>query len=131
MTNIESIQKLHFSLGGYFSDYNYTLNYDHGTLEIERMEMPYNGFDLKVKKINAGKKGTLIASLNELKILDWKKEYNLDMCDGTQWELKITYNGNLKKKVYGSNDFPESFNDFLNILRAFITNKAFFGRDWA
>lgn len=42
----------------------------------------------------------------------WKNEYNEEVDDGTQWEIKIV-SDQLTLKASGSNSFPDDFNSFL------------------
>ena len=50
--------------------------------------------------------------------MNWDDEYiDWDVLDGTQWEMVITsYDGSVKK-IYGSNAYPESWNDLGEALK--------------
>lgn len=60
-----------------------------------------------------------IAWQNLVKYIDglkWKRKYENDNLDGTQWEL--TFESDTKKmKCYGSNTFPIEFDNFAKLLR--------------
>jgi hypothetical protein len=61
--------------------------------------------------------------INYLDGLNWKRKYETDIMDGTQWEL--TFESEFKKmKCYGSNAFPTEFENFVKLLRKItIKNK--------
>ena len=60
-----------------------------------------------------------IAWQNLVKYIDgliWRRKYETDIMDGTQWEL--TFKSESKKmKCYGSNAFPTEFDNFVKLLR--------------
>ena len=108
---IKSIRNIKFSIGGYSQGESfYTLENDlifHWHNGFVGMEEPFD--DVARKKLNDSDQDKLIALFNKLDFLSWEREYQMLACDGTQWEILVTYNGNLKKKVYGSNAYPEGF----------------------
>lgn len=54
---------------------------------------------------------------NDLFVLSWDEEYSdPDIMDGTQWDLKITFDNRKKFKTGGSNAFPERFDELLEYL---------------
>jgi len=54
---------------------------------------------------------------NELFVLSWDGEYSdPDILDGTQWELKLKFDGRKKFKTGGSNAFPVRMDDLLEYL---------------
>ena len=56
--------------------------------------------------------------LNNLSFLKWNKEYSDDnVLDGKQWFILVIYNGNLKKKVYGSNSYPKGFTNLEKAIK--------------
>ena len=64
--------------------------------------------------------------LDELDIWNWSKEYNdPDTLDGTQWSLKINKQGGKKLKIYGSNAYPNNFDDLLRLLNGYIEEKLY------
>lgn len=58
--------------------------------------------------------------VDKLKVWNWKKDYNNDdVLDGTQWELTIKREGRRKRRIFGSNAYPEpkgTFNSFIKAL---------------
>ena len=59
-------------------------------------------------------------TVDKLKVWSWKKDYNNDdVLDGTQWELTIKREGRRKRRIFGSNAYPEpkgTFNSFIKAL---------------
>ena len=55
--------------------------------------------------------------LSKLKIDGWKKEFvDPGILDGTQWELEYKEQGKRCRHIYGSNDYPECWNDFIEAI---------------
>ena len=55
--------------------------------------------------------------LDVLKVWNWDKEYiNRDMLDGTQWELNVKREGRRHRRIYGSNAYPEGFDNLLKAI---------------
>lgn len=56
--------------------------------------------------------------LKDVEVLSWESEYfDPFILDGTQWELKITFENNAFFESGGSNDYPINFNDLLKVLQ--------------
>lgn len=118
------INKLEFTIGGYDGGYETTtIRFDE-----ERLYMDVN-HTLIPKPINfhiepdyLGKKENFIESLKKLHIGEWRKKYTLErfgysICDGTQWELSIYYDGDIKPvRIYGDNAYPYNFDKLLELL---------------
>ena len=118
---INSINKIEFSIGGY----------SHGeeAFILEGNEITFwdNGISgggrppeewISKKNINEKDKETLRIMLNNLSFLKWNKEYCDDnVLDGKQWSILVIYNGNLKKKVYGSNSYPKGFTNLEKAIK--------------
>lgn len=134
---MKTLELLEFELGGYFSEH-FAVNYKKGSAEY----CSYTHFpDDKIwlnKTIVPKEVQQLIDELEKLNVTKWDKEYiNHDMMDGTQWTLVIKYNGSRKKKIYGSNSYPNpefeyedgysnDFKELLKILEGFIGQPNFF-----
>ncbi|MBI1390956.1 MAG: hypothetical protein GC154_21200 [bacterium] len=57
-------------------------------------------------------------ALERIGVWQWRRKYtDNDILDGTQWKLDIDKDGQ-KISVYGSNEFPESFQDFTDALNS-------------
>jgi|TARA_B100001964_G_C13978731_1_gene485232 hypothetical protein len=65
--------------------------------------------------------------IDALKVWSWKKSYydeNVD--DGTQWELKIKRQGRRRRRMFGSNAYPEprgTFDSFIKALNKLSNSK--------
>ena len=62
-----------------------------------------------------------------LKVWSWKKDYyNEGVDDGLQWELKIKRQGRRRRRIFGSNAYPEprgTFNSFIKALKKLSKSK--------
>ncbi|MGO1454624.1 MAG: hypothetical protein ACTHVM_07940 [Alkalibacterium gilvum] len=57
----------------------------------------------------------------ELFVLSWDEEYyDPYILDGTQWELKLTFDSRRDFEISGSNVFPKLFDDLLNYLKIYF-----------
>ena len=57
--------------------------------------------------------------VDELKIWNWDKEYfNQGIMDGTQWELKIKRQGKRRRRIFGSNAYPQPNGTFTSFIEA-------------
>ena len=57
--------------------------------------------------------------VDALKVWSWKKDYNNDdVLDGTQWELTIKREGRRKRRIFGSNAYPEPKGTFVSFIKA-------------
>lgn len=130
MRKIKSIKEFEFSIGGCFGDTEKLCIKD-GIVKAWKLESLYELFiDKEIQGTPIDNINLLVSQLNKLQILSWNKEYWKPVCDGTQWELKITYNGNLKKHVHGSNDYPDNFNELIKILNQFYPFEEVEFLDW-
>ncbi len=107
-----------FSLGGYFSSHNYTVCLEGDTLCVA--DCPYPKPPELEKKIPVTDNEDWAALLTFIKKCNWQKTYDSGILDGTQWELKAKGKG-CNLKTYGSNAYPENFNDFLRILNKLLS----------
>jgi len=58
-------------------------------------------------------------AVDTLKVWSWKKDYNNDdVLDGTQWELTIKREGRRKRRIFGSNAYPEPKGTFISFIKA-------------
>ena len=62
-----------------------------------------------------------------LKVWSWKKDYyNEGVDDGVQWELKIKRQGRRRRRIFGSNAYPEpkgTFDSFIKALKKLSKSK--------
>lgn len=62
-----------------------------------------------------------IEELTSLEVACWKdKYYDIDICDGTQWELVIRSPNRNKISKGGSNQYPPHWNKFIKIMKKYI-----------
>ncbi|GAB3533056.1 hypothetical protein GCM10027443_17770 [Pontibacter brevis] len=105
-------------LGGYGRDHSYRIILQNESLIISdyiSIPMPEHS---KVVSVNKNKDwGRLVEFL---KHCGWKRRYDSDILDGTQWELKAKGDG-IKTNSYGSNAYPEEFDEFLVLLNRVIS----------
>jgi len=108
--------KFDFSIGGYFdSQFRVVLKDDELHFFISQfpfsieMEEPTHIVFIK-KDILCN---DLIQFLNNIK---WKRKYESEILDGTQWIL-VFENHNKVMKCYGNNSFPEEFENFINLIK--------------
>ena len=57
-------------------------------------------------------------TVDTLKVWSWKKEYISEICDGTQWELRIKRKGRRRRIISGSNAYPQPKGTFESFVKA-------------
>ena len=58
-------------------------------------------------------------TVDALKVWSWEKKYiNSEICDGTDWELRIKRKGRRRRKIYGINAYPQPEGTFESFLDA-------------
>ena len=118
--DLELIQSLTFSIGGFFSGHKirtYTINGEAVNLLIDHsLSFAPPEADSETECLLT--KADLVAGLRELHLNEWRKEYyNPCVLDGTQWELEIRFSDSRRPlKIYGSNAYPYNFDIFLQLL---------------
>ena len=122
--NIPYINKVVFSIGGFFSGYEtktYTIDGDkvHRHVEHSLILTPSNIGDGKIEPLD---KEEFLSELKDLHIGEWRKNYNTRrfgfvVMDGTQWELNIYFaNGHKPVKISGDNAYPYNFDSVLDLF---------------
>lgn len=62
----------------------------------------------------------------DLFVLDWQEAYNDSaILDGTQWELKLTFDNRESVKSVGSNAFPALYDDLVELFTLYFDQGAF------
>lgn len=62
----------------------------------------------------------------DLFVMDWQEAYNdSTILDGTQWELKLTFDDRESVKSVGSNAFPALYDDLLELFTPYFDQGAF------
>ena len=117
---LESFKRLTLSFSGYFPrDFMTVTCINNGSdarIEIESDAWVFENQSEPPKPLRV-KKEEFIDKLKDLYIGEWKKEYDALVDDGIQWELSIEFFDKTKTvKIYGSNAFPENFNQLEELL---------------
>ena len=122
--NAQYINKLEFTIGGYDCGYETTtvrIDEEHLYMDVNHTLIP-KPVNFHIEPDYLGKKENFIKSLQKLHIGEWRKKYTLErfgysICDGTQWELSIYYDGDIKPvRIYGDNAYPYNFDQLLELL---------------
>ena len=122
--NIPHINKVVFSIGGFFEGYEtktFTIEGDKVKTYVEHslIPKPTNFDDSKIEEIEKKK---FFEQLKNLRIGEWRRKYdtyrfNIAVMDGTQWELKIHYfNGCRTVKIHGDNAYPYNFDRLIELF---------------
>ena len=106
--NIHHINKVVFCIGGYWDGYEtktYTIDG-----EIIHTDITHSLNDVDDKEIKEIDKHFFLTELKELHIGEWRRRYDSEILDGTQWELEFYFsNGTKPIKFYGNNAYPYNF----------------------
>ena len=122
-SNMNSICKIIFSIGGFFGGYrSYVVELSDEVKAYTKLwedEEPLSLLDTDNDETFT--KATFIASIAALHIGEWRRRYSTQrfgytVCDGTQWELEFEYNnGHKPVRFDGDNSYPYNF-DRLKML---------------
>ena len=63
-----------------------------------------------------GDVGVFVRKLESFDVPNWKDEYYIPACDGYSWDLRYKEVGKPCRKITGSNDCPDCFEDFVDLL---------------
>lgn len=117
---ITTLQYFSFEIGGYTHD-NRKIIIKNNSYELMKSMYSYaENLLIPDSQIVEQDESELIKVLNDIALTSWKKNfYNNNILDGTQWEIEIKYNNQIRlKKYYGSNEFP-----FVDIKTNTISSK--------
>ena len=106
---------LEFSIGGFFAE-NHRVKLENGQLMYQYCDAPLSWDQIDAKQILPTVEQWIDFKtvLNSINAWEWDSDYfTPDVCDGTQWELKINY-GNKRIKTYGDNAYPGTKDDDMN-----------------
>ncbi|SIR32488.1 hypothetical protein [Pontibacter lucknowensis] len=111
-----------FYLGGYGRDNNFNIILRDKNLYIST----YHSIPLPehFKLIQTDCDNDWLYLISYLKSCRWNKRYDSEILDGTQWELKVKGNG-ININSYGSNSYPQEFDEFLGILNRLIKSTGY------
>ena len=106
--NIQYITKIVFCIGGYWDGYETKTYTIHG--EKIHINIAHSLNDVDVKEIKEIDKHLFLTELKELHIGEWRRRYDSEILDGTQWELEFHFSNSAKPiKFYGNNAYPYNF----------------------
>ena len=115
------MEYLFFRIGGYFDgqrvlnvrnqDSCLVLDYFQRLREDEGDSSP-NRYAVWTKDVS---KRWLI-HFNELRVEDWEDYYYDNIMDGTQWELRLKYEGQSERCISGSNAYPKNWGEFKELI---------------
>ena len=117
--NLPYIERMEFSIGGFFNGYErrvYTVEGDwvHCAIEYTSAFNPEEPEDWT--------KEEFLEALRHLHLGEWRKKYDtkrygITVVDGTQWDLAIYYtNGRRAIQISGDNAYPFNFSRLLEIF---------------
>jgi hypothetical protein len=122
-SNMDSICKIIFSIGGFFDGYrSYVVELSDEVKAYTKLwedEEPLLLLDTDNDETFT--RATFIASIADLHIGEWRRRYSTQrfgytVCDGTQWELEFEYyNAHKPVRFGGDNSYPYNF-DRLKML---------------
>ena len=121
---MKSIETLNFYIGGFFGGYerviwqNNKINYqffEHSYFEDEEAT-PDKVLNETVPSTTDWEE--FWQAVDALKVWSWEKNYISEICDGTQWELRIKRKGRRRRKIVGMNAYPQPEGTFESFLDA-------------
>ena len=123
-TSIPYINKIEFSIGGFFGGYetkSYTIDEDKVRVDVEHSLIlkPSNLGDTELEEID---REYFLECFRDLHIGEWRKNYTprrfgFEVLDGTQWHLYVYFsNGHKPLKIEGSNDYPYNFDKLTELF---------------
>ncbi|RVU55861.1 hypothetical protein EF514_01220 [Anaerosphaera multitolerans] len=117
--SVRFIEKIVFSIGGYFGGYEErTLAFQGDNVSMTVRPSLY-ALEDHFEVVNVPhSKNEFLDTLTSLHIGEWKASYdNPYVSDGTQWKLEIYFsNGHKKVKKVGSNAYPYNFNALCDLI---------------
>ena len=109
------IETLDFQIGGFGSQTDRIIYRDNKV----NHELFESNYILKSTEPSVKDWDQFFDVMDKLKVWSWKKDYNDEgMLDGTQWELIIKIKGKKRRKIYGSNAYPEPKGTFKFFIKA-------------
>ena len=122
-----------FSIGGFFGGYERII-WKNNKLHHQFFEQAYpEDEEVKPNKVlgvttpSTKDWEEFWQTVDALKVWNWKKDYyDEGVDDGLQWELKIKRQGRRRRRIFGSNAYPEpkgTFNSFIRALKKLSKSK--------
>ena len=119
---IKDIISLEFEIGGFFQGMTkYNVSYDDEKVVIKKEVSFITPESKNTKRIHTLDKEDFSKELKKLYIGEWRRNYSTSrfgymVCDGTQWNLEITYMNGERYKIEGDNDYPYNFDELTELL---------------
>ena len=111
------IEKIIFEIGGFFSGYKKVKIWAEYGKVLKAYKGDFNDLDNEYTGELQEEIKVLERRLSQLKINRRKKELvDSGILDGTQWELEYKEQGKRCRHIYGSNDYPECWNDLIEAI---------------
>lgn len=111
------IEKIIFEIGGFFSGYKQVKIWAEDGKVLKAYKGDFNDLDNEYTGELQEEIKVLERRLSQLKINRRKKELvDSGILDGTQWELEYKEQGKRCRHIYGSNDYPECWNDLIEAI---------------
>ena len=132
--SIPYINKIVFSIGGYFGGYEtktYTFSGDNIYMNLER-SLDFEPDHKPEPQLLEMTKQEFLEEFKDLHIGEWRKHYNLKrfgwvVMDGTQWDLEIYFSNDHKPvKIYGDNAYPYNFENFADLFDIEFSNNEYY-----
>ena len=120
-----------FYIGGFFGGYERII-WQNDKLHYQFFEGNFYDDEEPDKVLNETSPSTtdweeFWQAVDALKVWSWKKDYyDEGVDDGLQWELKIKREGRRRRRIFGSNAYPEpkgTFNSFIRALKKLSKSK--------
>lgn len=111
------IEKIIFEIDGFFSGYKQVKIWAEDGKVLKAYKGDFNDLDNEYTGELQEEIKVLERRLSQLKINRRKKELvDSGILDGTQWELEYKEQGKRCRHIYGSNDYPECWNDLIEAI---------------
>ena len=85
-------------------------------LEDRRFYILAQSEERTVSGIYEGDQDAFIRKLESFDVPHWKNKYYIPACDGYFWDLRYKEVGKPCRKITGSNDCPDCFEEFVDLM---------------
>lgn len=111
----KKLTRFSYSEGGFFGGYK-SIDLVKDDMQIKSVYC-HSLKEGKEYSIDKEKWDEFVNKMFELNIHKWKRKYNNnDICDGSQWELKMEFNDLPNFESFGSNEYPKNWELFEDII---------------
>ena len=93
-------------------------------LEDRRAYIVGSPEDRNIDDVFKGDMAEFIGKIESFDVPHWKDEYFIPACDGFGWELRYKEVGKPCRKITGSNDCPDCFEEFVDLLFSIVDGKS-------